>query len=427
MKKLLTLTLLIIVSFGFAQENSGIQFEHTLRWEQIKAKAKAENKYIFVDVFTTWCGPCKHMAKDVFPLKEVGDFFNANFINVKVQMDSTKNDSEETKSWYADARKIASNYEIKAYPTYLFLNSQGELVHRAVGSSIPPLFIAKGKDALDPEKQYYNLKRQYETGKKDPEFLFKLINAAKEAYDSEFIPIVAKDFFATQPDLKKPEVIKLLPYATSKSSDPGFAFLLDNAATADSVLGKGTSAGIVKSILLKEQVYPELRTSTPDQNGAMVIFSGEVKKDVDWSMIEKKLNTTYPQFANELLLDSKRTYYNWTKDYPKFSVAFNEYLNKYPENVNKFELNNTAWEIFLKSSDPKALKSALVWSKKTLEGSTAKEVMFMDTYANLLYKTGKKQEAIALEAEAVKLSGEKNENGGLHQVLNKMRKGEKTW
>lgn len=51
----------------------------------------------------------------------------------------------------------------------------------------------------------------------------------------------------------------------------------------------------------------------------------------------------------------------------------------------------------------------------------------MDTYANLLYKIGRKQEAIALEAEAVQLSNEKNETGNLHQVLSKMKKGEKTW
>ncbi|WP_207536358.1 thioredoxin family protein [Desertivirga arenae] len=427
MTKLLSLILLFFVTSGFSQEITGIQFAHNQNWEEIKAKAKAEKKYIFIDAFTTWCGPCKQMAKEVFPLKEVGEFYNLNFINVKVQMDSTKTDSEETRRWYSAARKIGNDYQINAYPTYIFLNSDGVLVHRAVGSSPASEFIAKGKDALNSDRQYYGLKRQYEAGKKDPDFLYKLINAARQAYDSGFIPVVAKDYFSTQPDLTKPEVIKLLPFATSSSTDAGFTFFLNNSNAADSVLGKGASEGIVKSIILKENVYPKLRTSPPQQNGAMMVFAGEVKKDVDWDIIEKDLNSTYPQYTTELLLTAKKTYYNWTDQSAKFCEVFNEYFLKYPEKVSKYELNNVAWKIFQKNSDQKSLNYALAWSKKTLEGSSAREVMFMDTYANLLYKIGKKQEAIALEAEAVRLSGEKNENGELHKVLNKMKKGERTW
>lgn len=427
MTKLLSIIFLFFANLGLAQEITGIQFAHNQRWEEIKAKAKAENKYIFIDAFTTWCGPCKQMAKEVFPLKEVGEFYNANFINVKVQIDSTKTDSEEIRSWYQDARLIANEYKIKAYPTYIFLNPNGELIHRAVGSSPASDFIAKGKDALNPERQYYGLKRQYEAGKKDPEFLFKLVNAARQAYESDFIPVVAKDYFSTKPDLKRAEVIKLLPFATSSSSDAGFNFFLNNSNAADSVLGKGASESIVKSIILNEKIYPKLRTSPQQKNGVIIVSSGAVKKDVDWSTIEKDLVSTYPQYSAELMLTAKKMYYTWTEESAKYCEVFNEYLSKYPEKVSKYELNDVAWRIFQKSKDPKSLEYALAWSKKTLEGSSAKEVMFMDTYANLLYKTGKKQEAITLEAEAVRLSGEKNENGGLHQVLNRMKKGEKTW
>ncbi len=70
------------------KSDSGMQFVQHSSWTKILAKAKEENKLIFVDCYATWCGPCKKMAKEVFPLADVGAFYNANYINVKAQMDS---------------------------------------------------------------------------------------------------------------------------------------------------------------------------------------------------------------------------------------------------------------------------------------------------------------------------------------------------
>ena len=61
--------------------DEGIVFEH-VDFKQAKELAKAQNKLIFIDAYTTWCGPCKLMAKTVFTEKEVGDFYNSNFINI---------------------------------------------------------------------------------------------------------------------------------------------------------------------------------------------------------------------------------------------------------------------------------------------------------------------------------------------------------
>jgi uncharacterized protein YyaL (SSP411 family) len=50
-------------------------------------KAKKENKLIFVDAYASWCGPCKLMVKNIFPLKTVGDYYNSHFINAKIDME----------------------------------------------------------------------------------------------------------------------------------------------------------------------------------------------------------------------------------------------------------------------------------------------------------------------------------------------------
>ena len=73
MKKILLSFLLIFIcmTWGFAQ---GIKFE-TGTWSEMLAKAKTENKLVFVDVYTQWCGPCKNVAKNVFPQQKLGDVY----------------------------------------------------------------------------------------------------------------------------------------------------------------------------------------------------------------------------------------------------------------------------------------------------------------------------------------------------------------
>src|ERR1700759_5067006 len=115
MKKNLAWALMISPIFLIAQ-NQGITFEHNLSWEQILQKAKKENKYVFVDCYATWCGPCKTMDKTVYPVDSVGLFINDHFISVRMQMDTSKQDNEETRQWYPIAQMLGKKYEIWAYP-----------------------------------------------------------------------------------------------------------------------------------------------------------------------------------------------------------------------------------------------------------------------------------------------------------------------
>lgn len=121
MKKVFFLLGLVLTISKLPAQEKGIHFEHNYSWQSILAKAKAENKYIFVDCFTTWCGPCKFMSSTIFPSENTGKFFNEKFINVKFQLDTTIKDDENIKKQYADAAFIKHNYNVVAYPTYLFL------------------------------------------------------------------------------------------------------------------------------------------------------------------------------------------------------------------------------------------------------------------------------------------------------------------
>ena len=99
----------------------GISFS-SITLEKAKAEAKKKKKKIFIDVYTTWCGPCKEMAKTTFTDGELGKLFNSKFVNVKMD---AEND--------ADGSLISSNYKVTAYPTLLFLDENGKLIKKLVG------------------------------------------------------------------------------------------------------------------------------------------------------------------------------------------------------------------------------------------------------------------------------------------------------
>lgn len=113
----------------------GIVFEH-VDFKEAQELAKSQNKLIFMDAYTTWCGPCKLMAKTVFTEKEVGDFYNSNFINIKVDMETS------------EGMFLGKQYKVEGYPTFLYINSKGEVVHRTIGASDKNAFLANGKQAV---------------------------------------------------------------------------------------------------------------------------------------------------------------------------------------------------------------------------------------------------------------------------------------
>jgi len=110
----------------------GIQFTEAT-WASILKKAKQENKIIFFDAYTTWCGPCKLLQKNVFTREDVAQVFNDNFINVKFDMES------------GEGPALAKKYPIEGYPTLFFINSKGKVVKQLLGYQKPEDLIKAAK------------------------------------------------------------------------------------------------------------------------------------------------------------------------------------------------------------------------------------------------------------------------------------------
>jgi thiol-disulfide isomerase/thioredoxin len=408
MKKLVLICLL----FPFisrAQEDAGVFFQDGSSWAAVQAKAKAEHKYIFIDCYTTWCGPCKYMKTKIFPTAEAGAFFNAQFVSVGVQLDSTKKDNDTIRSWYADAHAIGEKYHVRAYPTFLILSPDGKPLTRIVGGNEKAgEFIGRVKEMMLPEKQYYTLLQRYEKGQRDTAFLYKMAMASLDAYDMTTTALVANDYLAAQKDLFTKENLQFINLTMQSSRDKGFSALLHNPKKADAILGEGKAQQKVMGIILKEEIYP--------------VMHGQGK--TDWTVIQKRVTAKYPKLADEVLLKGKVIYYQNKNDWPNFQQQVVAYMKKYGQHASLEEMNDFAFTVFQHCEDMSCVSEALDWSRRSIKDNP--NAAFYDTYANILYKMGKKDEAITWEQKGLDLA-EQGEKTTYQQTLDKMKKGEKTW
>ncbi|WMI64138.1 thioredoxin family protein [Aestuariibaculum sp. YM273] len=134
----------------------GVAFQD-LTLNQAIEKAKTEDKYVFIDFYTSWCGPCKLMDAQVFPKEDVGTYFNEKFVSLKVNAESG-----------VEGAKLANKYKIRAYPTFVILDDKGDLVHMFAGGLLDTQkFIAKVETSFDASKAFGMLQQRYDAGKRD--------------------------------------------------------------------------------------------------------------------------------------------------------------------------------------------------------------------------------------------------------------------
>ncbi|RYE15517.1 MAG: thioredoxin family protein [Sphingobacteriales bacterium] len=161
MRKYLCILLLIMFGLqGSVNAQTGINF-YEGDWKSLLNEAGRQHKLIFVDVYTDWCAPCKLMEKEVFSLKEAGEVYNAAFINYRLNAER------------GEGIKLAADYAVKAYPTYLFLDSAGNLVFRS-GDYLPVQdFIEVGNAAAAKNKEHglAQMEDRFKRGDRQPDFL----------------------------------------------------------------------------------------------------------------------------------------------------------------------------------------------------------------------------------------------------------------
>lgn len=457
MKKI-GMLLLCSVAALWAQAQ-GITFEQGA-WKEVLAKAKKEKKMIYMDIYTTWCGPCKIMAKNIFPMDEAGKKYNAAFVNYKI-------DAEK-----GEGIALAKQYKVEGYPTNLFIDPNNQdVVYRVMGSCEIDEFLNRADVALlehkDPMK-WADYEQQLAKGKKDKAFLLAYMAKAKRLDHSndKALDLYIAQYLHGEPtdeDLKfltdytgtlnnkavaliyahKEQVIAQHPEGNDFFTDFGeqLAYNTLNRAieTKDASLLKKIEDGIKRYDIpaggLSGMYYfnKQFYNRTGNDVQAWEAASAEA------GYLQQLSPAAYAEADKRELGRARASIMSQLK---AMKVPENQYetsieatLTQHPDMRRSATLsaantlNETAWKVVeRRKQDAVAVAFALKWSDKAMElaGKESESwPMFADTRANLLYISGDKEKAIALEDEAVQKAAGLPEDAtaSLKETLAKMKAG----
>lgn len=396
MKKMHLLFTVIMIVGLFSSEaftqNREIKFEETT-WAKVIEKAKTENKLIFLDAFASWCAPCKYLAAEVFTKNDIADFFNQNFINTHFDMEK------------GEGITLKDKYKVKSYPTLLFINKEGEIVHRSVGSRPPEEFLQLGKDALNPEKQLITFQKKFEAGNRDPLFVLPYLEMLREA-SSDFSQ-AASEYLKIQDEKKLIERTnwEIIKNYINDVNCRELKYVIKNKKEFVNKYGEDSVDIVIKAAFATE-------------------FDKVIKPKSSKKENLDSLKKLIPAFGydktDEVLLLADFSFYKRKKDINNFTIAADQALKL--KNTSAYSMNDAAWFVFENSDNKDQLEKAAGWAKKGIE-LTPEDFAIFDTYANILFKLGIKAEAIKYEEKALELA-KKSGNGvaDIEKVLEDMKK-----
>jgi thioredoxin-related protein len=164
---------------------TGIEWS-SLSLEKAIEQAKNEDKLVFIDVFATWCGPCKYLDKKVFPDAALSEFFNAEFINLEI-------DGER-----GEGPDLMRQFELSAFPTLLFLDGEGKLIRKQVGAMDAEELLKMARVVVDPTSSpIYQMQQRFDNGERDRVFLSKfLILLSEEQQDASSVAMTYLEEFS---------------------------------------------------------------------------------------------------------------------------------------------------------------------------------------------------------------------------------------
>lgn len=389
-------TVLVLSILGQLVLAQGIEFFKG-SFDEAKAEARAQGKLIFMDAYAVWCGPCKMMSNNVFPQKSVGDFFNANFINMKVDMEK------------GEGLTLRKQYGVSAYPTMMLIDGDGEVVQQIKGARGADALIDWAKKAALPNKSLtQKLQEKYDAGERDPGLMRDLIKV-KSAYNEETEELMT-EYLENLPaeEIVNPDNIDFILEQTKDIHALTLPMLNNYDDYIDDLKGEGTYEGKLIAIA---------------QNSGKTAIKQKDMESLNETLdfLKEYKPANYKELSSELMVN----YYGATEDWSNYDKAVTKHLAKYKKGDDK-AYRDVAWNYYMKVEDEGALKKAEKWMQKNIKINNNYENNLTQAY--LLYKLDQYSEAEDAVNYALILAGEekKTKNAQIlkDQILKMLNKTE---
>lgn len=358
----------ILFSLPLTLVAQAIHFEKG-RWKDLVAKARMEKKLIFLDAYASWCGPCEWMEKSTFKDGELASYYNEHFINVKMNMEK------------GEGPVLAKRYKISAYPTLLYIDGQGQVVHRVVGALNAQRCMAEGLKALDPEQNLLAFQQKYKSGIREPAFLLAYLDKVIAAgYDGEEIVYT---FLQMQPaaQLTSADNWNFIGKYINDALSPAFDYFFNYRQRFAAEYGSDAVHQKIEKVF-----YQNLLTYG---------LQGEQEK---YTATKKKLSSCGFENSERLLLQTDIDLCKARGEWEEYARAVVTYHSRFiSKDIN--ELNGHAWSFYEHVEDRSMLLKAEEWIVRALK--LQENYSVLDTYAALLFKLGKKEQAKVYAQKAI--------------------------
>lgn len=329
-----------------AQEtNEGVNFVEGKTFAEAVAMAKANGKKVFLDCYTTWCGPCRMMTNTVFPQKVVGDYMNKEFVNIKIDMEK------------GEGPELAKRLKVRAYPTFVMFDGDGKEIGRMVGG-LPngDEFVTAVKAAIG-EMSVASMTERYEKGERDEKFMTEYLTVLSKAYENEKAQKVAAELLEGKETqlLENEALFAAFVKYNSSPMTPAFQYLLQHK---DEFMAKYPKMPIERVINMNWMSYP--RTLLKKNDDGTATFDHEamntyVKEMEKWQVANR----------DEIVLLSDINVAEGTKNWKEYVKLCSKYIKKYGE--NDMYIYNWALRVEQNCDDAKVRKAAAKWMENRIK------------------------------------------------------------
>ena len=351
---------LIFLFAGIIQGFGQIEFREIVKeeeWNAAMEDAREDEKLVFLDIYATWCGPCKYLENNVYTDESLGEYYNDNYINLKMDGESTF------------GAKMARKYALSAYPTMYFLDSDEELITKIVGVREADPLASIGKAISENAERLTYYKENYDEGNLNAIELKNYQDLLSRTEQTELANEVANKII---PSLTEEDILR-----------PDFKNIVINSST--DIDGK-----VYKVVSENRQKLSE--TWTPQEIDRLYsnIFNATMFRAIsnkDEELLERVINEFLPVYMGENTdqlsqgeFATLKLYYANTMNWERFGkLVMREYEEKH-EGDDTF-LYRQAYEVANEyNQSPEAVQLALDWMTKANEVNPSFDNMVLTSF-----------------------------------------------
>lgn len=345
-------------------------------WKDALAEAEKSEKLVFVDAYAEWCGPCKRMAKTTFVDQKVGDFFNANFINLKIDMEK------------GHGLTFRNDYPVSAFPTLMFLNGKGEIVHKTTGAKDVDQIIEFAKKAMGMDDRSGDYEVAYSEGKRDFDLVYKYVQALNKVGKPS--NKIVNEYLRSKPAITDEQMTRFLMVAVTEADSKAFEELIKRKSNAEKITDK---ENVKKTIV--------------DACKKTVNKAVEFESEFLLTEAQNKMRSTYKSEAKAFEYESKLMYYKGLGYTDMYLETVQDYCSKVIKKDAE-AINEIAVDISKNlNKNKKALNIAEELAKKA--SKQGKQADHYITYAQILNLNEKNEDALKAAIKALEITKDNNE------------------